>query len=100
MTPSIRGSPFESARTVLERISSLIGRETQPLARSSPSVAGRDMALLAWFPDGRGECTSPVSRAVCGDVTAWLQADGGERLAPPGVFGSRDPRVDVDRGAD
>src|SRR5437899_1562718 len=41
------GSPLASARTVLARSSSLMGCDTQPLARRSPSVAGRDMVLLA-----------------------------------------------------
>src|SRR4249920_1180688 len=60
MTPSTSGSPLESLRTVLARISSLIGRDTQPLARSSSSVAGRDMALLGMIR----ACTSVEPRRV------------------------------------
>src|SRR6187455_1169457 len=100
------GSPFASTRTVLARSSSLIGCDTQPLARRSPSVAGRDMALLA---DSFGRlCSSGEPRGVYvgnpggfpAPVPAGSESEHRERLGATGVAGRHDPGIDVDRAAD
>src|SRR5207245_1430026 len=63
MTPSTNGRFSASARTAFARISSLTGRDSQPLARRSPRVAGRLMtASIRWGTVSRQSRGSEVLR--------------------------------------
>src|SRR4051794_24414784 len=62
MTPSTSGRCSASARTAFARISSLTGRDSHPLARRSPRVAGRLMGRA--YAEGLVSRQSRTSRAA------------------------------------